>query len=92
VPQIAGTAAVAPRELAEEEFLRRGYREVVTRIAIDPPTLVQLADGSPNVHPSHRLVAPTRSVPRPLIYFCSVYAAAPSPSRRPLNFMNGLQG
>ena len=40
-------AAVAPRELAEEEFLRRGYREVVTRIAIDPPTLVQLADGSP---------------------------------------------
>jgi len=31
---------------------------VVTRFAIDPPTLVQLAGGRRSVHPSHRLVAP----------------------------------
>jgi predicted nucleic acid-binding protein len=30
----------------------------VTRFAIDPPTLVQLADGDCSVHPSHGLVAP----------------------------------
>ncbi len=30
----------------------------MTRFVIDPPTLVQLADGSHSVHPSHRLVAP----------------------------------
>ena len=38
--------------------LRQDYRYVVARFAIDPPTLLQLADESRSVHPSHRLVAP----------------------------------
>jgi predicted nucleic acid-binding protein len=42
----------------QKGLLRRGYRYVVARFAIDPPTLVQLADESRSVHPSHRLVAP----------------------------------
>ena len=49
---------VGTGELSPEGVSAAGYRDPVTRFAIDPPTLVRLAEGSRNVHPSHRLVAP----------------------------------
>ncbi len=37
---------------------RRRYGRLMTRFAIDPPTLLELADGRHRVNPIHRLVAP----------------------------------